>query len=470
MPERQPAAATPYAWYVVAVLTLANVSGFVDRQILSLLVPAIKRDLGVSDSQISYLIGLSFAVFYSVLGLPIARWADRGHRGRIMAAGVALWSLMTMLSGTAGTYGRLLLTRIGVGVGEASLAAPSVALLADYFPRERRASALSVYSLGVFLGSGLAYFLGGWTVGLVSASGSWVWPVVGEIRPWQSVFIIVGAPGLLVALLLLTIRETRPPGAPSSVRRDGADPRSREEADTPRLLPHVVAHRRAFLTHGFGFALSAAVNYGIAAWLATFLIRAYGWTPARAGMTQGVLTMTVGVVGVLAGGRATDALVRRGRADAPLRVGIIGAAGMLVSATAYPLMPTAALAVAWLVVVNFFAAFPWGAASAAAVEMVPATLRAQGAALFFVVLNLVSAAVGPTAVAWLTDYLFRDEALLGRSLALANAVGMTLTITLLAYGLPAFRRTVQEMQVERGRQSETGRGRPEGAAVAPIHE
>src|SRR6185503_17074164 len=134
---------------------------------------------------------------------------------------------------------------------------------------------------------------------------------------------------------------------------------------------------------------------------------AYGWTPARAGVVQGVLTMTVGVAGVLAGGRVADRYVRRGRADGRLRVGIIGAAGMLISATAYPLMPTAALAVAWLAVVNFFAAFPWGAASAAAAEMVPPPLRAQGAALYFLVMNLVSAILGPTSVALVTDYVFR---------------------------------------------------------------
>src|SRR5437870_4387889 len=126
-----------YAWYVVGVLTLANVSGFLDRQVLSLLVPAIERDLHITDTQMSYLIGLSFSVFYTVLGLPIAWWADRANRRTIMAAGVTLWSVMTMVSGLVSTYPRLLLARIGVGVGEATLNAPSVSLIADYFPRER---------------------------------------------------------------------------------------------------------------------------------------------------------------------------------------------------------------------------------------------------------------------------------------------------------------------------------------------
>ena len=421
-----------YAWYVVAVLTLANVSGFVDRQLLSLLVVPIKRDLGISDTEMSYLLGLSFAVLYTALGLPIARWADRANRRTIIAVGIALWSVMTMLCGLANTYGRLLLARVGVGIGEAALTAPAVSLISDYFPRERLGTAMSVYSLGVFLGSGLAYVIGGWTVGLLTATGQVELPLVGAIRPWQSAFVVVGAPGLLVALLMLTVHDPRPAGA----RATAAEP-------VAALGRHVRANLRAFTTLGFGFASLATVNYGIAAWLATFLVRTYAWTPARAGLVQGVLTMVIGVAGVLAGGRVADVLARRGIPDGRLRVGLIGAVGMLVSATAYPLMPTASLAVAWLVVVNFFAAFPWGAASTAAAELFPPRLRAQGVAMYFFILTLISTSLGPTAVALVTDYVFRDEASLRYSLAIVNVVGMSTGIGLLWYGLGAYTRSTQ---------------------------
>lgn len=429
------ARSAPYAWYVVAVLTLANVSAFMDRQILSLLVVPIKRDLGISDTQMSYLIGLSFSVFYTVLGLPIARLADTRSRRAIMGWGVALWSVFTTLCGTVVSYGRLLALRIGVGVGEASLVAPSVSLLADYFPRERLGRAMSVYSLGIFLGSGLAYFVGGSIVGLVEAQGQWVLPIVGAVRPWQTVFFMTGLPGLVIALLFLTVREPIRGAFEPSAARGGRVP-------VRAVLAYVRVHRRTFATQSIGFALSATVNYGIAAWLATFLIRTYGWTPARAGMVQGVLTMTVGVLGTVAGGWVSDRLVARGRIDGPLRVGMIGAAGMLVSATAYPLMPSAAACVVWLVFVNFFAAFPWGAASAAIAEITPPNLRAQGAAIYFLVLNLVSGTLGPTSVALLTDHVFHAERAVGWSLAIVNVIGMTATLILLGLGLPAFRRTV----------------------------
>jgi len=427
MADRRP---TSYSWYVVGVLTLTNVVGFVDRQILSLLVPSIERDLGISDTQMSYLIGLSFSVFYTLVGFPVARWADRASRRNIMAVGIALWSVMTTLSGVAKTYSALLLTRVGVGVGEATNNAPGISLIADYFPHERRGTAMSVYSLGIFLVSGLAYLVGGQIVGLVQQHDTFVWPLVGTICSWQSVFFVVGLPGLLVSLLMLTVREPR--------RSDQI------LANVPlrTFAAYVRMNWRSFVSHSVGFGLSGTVNFGIAAWLATFLIRTHGFTPARAGTVQGVLTMTVGVAGVVLGGRVADRFARRGHTDAAMRVGIIGAVGMLVSASAYPLMPSVSLTIAWLAVVNFFAAFPLGAAAAAAAEIVPSSMRAQGAAVYFFVLSLVSATLGPSAVALVTDHVFRDPAALRYSLVIVNVAGMSGAIALLAWGRAAFRETV----------------------------
>jgi MFS family permease len=409
---------------------LANLSGFIDRLILALLVGPIQRDLHLSDTEMGLLIGLPFAVFYSLLGLPIARLADRSSRRNIIAAGVAIWSIMTAVCGLAGSFWRLLAARIGVGVGEATLQAPATSLIADLFPRERLGTAMSVYGMGVFLGSGLAYYIGGWIVGLVSAQEVWTFPVIGSIRPWQTVFFMVGLPGLIIALLMLTVRE------PARQFEIAA------RVPFSALFAYMRRHARTFSCLIAGFTLSATVNYGIAIWLATFLQRTHGWPASRAGMVQGVLTMTVGTIGVLAGGRIADAMLKRGRTDAPLRAGLIGALGMLVSATMYPLASSANATVAWLVVVNFFAAFPWGAASAAAAETVPRVMRAQGAAFFYLILNLVSFALGPWVVGAITDSGFGDPAALRYSLAILNVVGMSGAIILFLVGMPAYRRTI----------------------------
>lgn len=393
----------------------------------------IERDFGITDVQMSYLLGLAFAVFFSVLGLPIARLADRSNRRNLMASGVGLWSVFTTLCAAARTFGRLFLLRVGVGVGEATLNAPGVSLLADYFPRERRGRAMGVYSLGIFLGSGVAYFLSGVVVGLLDVSGTRSVPLLGAIRPWQMVFLAVGLPGFIIALLFLTIREP--------VRR-GVEANA---AALPlrALVRYVAANRRTFATHNLGFAMAGLVNFALVAWLPTFFVRTYGWTEATTGKTMGLMTMSIGVVGVLAGGWAADWFVQRGHVDGPLRVGIIGSAGMLVSTTACALAPTATLAVIWLAAVNFFAACPWGAASAAVAEIVPAPLRAQGAALYFFVLSLVSQTVGPTAVAWCAEHVFTGNTAVGHALALVNVISMSIAIGLFVAGLGSYRVTLE---------------------------
>jgi MFS family permease len=414
---------------VVGVLTLANVCAFVDRQILALLVVPIRRDLGLSLTEMSYLIGIPFAVFFTVLGIPIARAADSGSRRNIITVGIALWSLMTAACGLAGTFWRLLIARIGVGVGEASLQAPASSLITDYFGGERRGSALSVYQMGVFLGSGLAYLIGGWVVSLADRSAI-VWPIVGELRSWQTAFFIVGLPGIIVAGLTLTVREPA---------REAAE---RSAMPVSAIVAYLRTNARALVPLLSGFTLSAAVNWGIAAFLATFLIQAHGWSAARAGAVQGVLTVAFGPLGVLAGGFLDAAFQKRGLTDGPVRVGIIGALGMLVSASAYPFAESNAAIIGWLVVVNIFAAMPWGAAVAGAAELMPASMRAQGIAIYFLGVNLVSQMLGPWAVAAVTDYVFRSDVALGLSLAIVNGAGMVGAIALLGYSLPAYRETL----------------------------
>lgn len=430
------------AWYAVAILTIANVSGFVDRQILSLLVEPIKRDLHVTDTQVSLLMGLGFVVFYSLLGLPIGRWVDRGHRPRIVALGAAVWSVMTMLTGTASTYGHLFLARIGVGAGEATLGPAAVSIIADQFPQKRLGVAMSTYMMGTFLGSGVAYALGAYVVGRVDKPGIVTVPLVGAVHPWQLVFFFVGLPGLLVALLALTMREPRV-SSPHAAQAG-----TTAQAPFAEVMAYLRANARTVGALSLGFACSASVNYGVGAWLATFLIRTHAWTVQEAGTLQGVLTFTIGPLGVMLGGRLTDRWSKQGHIDASLRVGVLGALGMLLFAGLYPLVPTGTVAAALLIPVNIFAAMPWGAANAAIAEAMPPRMRGQGSAVYQLVVNLLSGALGPTAVALLTDQVFRDPLALRYSLSLTAVVGMTLAIALLAWGRPAFRTTVQRLRDE----------------------
>ncbi|MFN8862552.1 MAG: spinster family MFS transporter [Gemmatimonas sp.] len=427
-----------HAWGTVAILTLANVFGFLDRIILSYLVKPLRRDFALTDTEVSLLMGLSFTIFYSLLGLPIGRWVDRGSRPRIIALGVAVWSLLTAVTGFARSFAQLFAARIGVGVGEATLGPAAVSLIADTFPRRGLAIAMSVYQMGSFTGAGLAYAVGAFAVGRLDVPGRLVLPWGAEIYPWQTVFFWVGLPGLLVALLALFIREPR---------REAASAQAREVPVPVReVLRYMRANGRTIGALSFGFACSLSVNLGVASWLPTFLDRTHGWTIAQAGLLQGALTFFIGPIGVLAGGRLTDAWGKRGMVDAPLRVGMVGALGMLVCAGIYPLVPAVPVVVALLVAVNVFAALPWGAASAAVAEAMPPRMRGQGSAVYQLIVNLVAGVLGPTAVALLTDRVFGDPQAIRYSLSVLAVAAMSCTLLLLGWARPAYVRTVQAMR------------------------
>ncbi len=428
------------AWYAVAILTLANVSGSIDRQIFTSLVGPVKRDLGLSDTQVSLLMGFGFAVFFSVFGLAIGRLVDRGRRTLIVAVGAALWSLMTAVTGMTRSYSQLILARIGVGVGEATLGPAAVSIIADAFPRGRLGTAMSVYMLGTFFGSGVSYALGAWIVSRADAPGLVTLPIVGAVHPWQTVFFIIGLPGLLVTLLMLTVREPA----------RAAGERAEVQVPVRQVLAYLRRNARTMTALCVGFTCSASVNWGIGAWLQAFFVRTHGWSVAEAGALQGALTMGLGPIGTLLGGWLADRYARRGMIDAPLRIGMLGAAGMIVFAGLYPVVPSATLAAALLVPVNLFAALPWGAANAAIAEAMPSRMRGQGSAIFQLMVGLAGG-IGPTAVALVTDRVYGDDAALRWSLAVVTVVGMSLAVAILAWGRPAFRATVAARDESRER-------------------
>ena len=214
-----------YAWYALLVLVLVYILNFIDRQILSILAEDIKRDLQLKDAQIGFLYGTAFAVFYALFGIPLGRLADSWYRGRVMALGLAMWSSMTALSGFASNFGMLAAARIGVGIGEASASPAAYSMISDYFPKERRATALSIYSSGLYIGGGLSLPIGG----LVLSRWNAAYPVAAEaplgLAGWQAAFLAVGLPGLLVALWVLTLREPQrgaSDGLPQPVVRPNA--------------------------------------------------------------------------------------------------------------------------------------------------------------------------------------------------------------------------------------------------------
>jgi MFS family permease len=443
-PATIPATETPYprpayAWYVVVVLLLAYILAFIDREVIALLVPDIKRDLGISDTKMSFLLGGAFAVFYTFFGVLIAWFADRGNRRWLIFGGVMVWSVMTMLCGVAMSYPALFAARVGVGAGEAALNPPALSMLKDYFPPDRLGRAIGLYTAGVSSGSGLAFIIGGTIYPSVQAAGAAVWPIVGLVQPWQQMFIWVGLPGLVIALLITTIREP--------VRREFARTGIVATATPVWETMKFLGNRwRSFIVLFFALSVLAIMAYGIGFWIPEFLRRTYSLNPEELGSYirwRGVIVITFGLIGVIGGGWLCD-LLQKKYDDGYIRVCLISFVFMAIGYCTFALMPTPTMAIVMLIPASLGAAAPTAAGAAAVVAIAPPTMRAQITAFYYFTLNVVGFFVGPTAVALVTDYYFADEAQLRYSLTAVATTFSAIGFALLIFNRKYFAQSIRE--------------------------
>lgn len=391
-----------YARYVLGLLFAVYVMNFVDRQILAILLDPIKQDLGVSDTAMGLLTGFAFAALYTVAGIPIARLADRGSRRTVIATGVAVWSAMTAVSGLARSFAELALARVGVGIGEAAGTPPSHSLIADYFPPERRAAALGFYANGIYVGTMLAFLLGGW---------------VASRFDWRTAFFLVGLPGLPLALLVrATVREL-PRGASEAARSDHA------EIPFGESLRFLFA-RRSFVLVVVGGSLLSLTGYGMLVWGPAFLGRVHGMEPAAIGRWLGILIGVLGSGGAWLGGLLAD---RLGRRDVrwTLRAPALAMLAGLPFAAGFLLLPTPGLALLCFAPFYLLSNMHVGPVWSALQGIARLRMRATASAVFQFVLNLIGLGLGPLVVGMLNDELAERHGAgaIRWSLCIVTAVG-----------------------------------------------
>jgi MFS family permease len=370
-----------YRSYVLVVLVIVYTFNFIDRQIVGILAVPIKAELHLTDSQLGLMGGLAFALFYTLLGIPIARMADRVSRTSIMTAALALWSLMTAVCGLTHSFVQLFLARVGVGVGEAGGVAPAYSLICDYFPSKERARALSVYSFGIPVGAASGIVLGGYITSLMS---------------WRMAFFIVGLAGLLITpLLKLTVREPE---------RGALDPGRVDGVPAPSLFEviAVLARKASFWGLSLGAASASMMGYGLFFWAPSFLVRSFHLTLLHASLGFGALVLVGGLIGIWFGGALADRYGEKRRAMyayipaiAFLATLPFYAAGVLSTTLwisfAVLLVPTA-LGLVWL-----------GPVLAAVQHLVPGNMRATASALFLFINNLIGIGLGTTLIGVVSD-------------------------------------------------------------------
>ncbi len=434
-----------YAWYVVGVLTLAYIVSYIDRQILTLMIEPIRHDLGISDTQVSLLTGLAFVLLFAVASIPIGRMADHRNRRLIITVGIIFWSMMTAACGLARNFSQLFMARAGVGVGEATLTPAAYSMISDYFPPQRLGRAIGIYMAGVPVGSGFALLAGAAVISLVSRIPQLELPFIGVISSWQLAFLIVGLPGILIAALMITVKEPFRRGRLH--RRDRGATADNQGIPLSETVDFLKTHMAIYLPMFGGFAIVAMVMNAVMIWTPTVYIRTWGWSASSIGYVFGACLLIFGTTGAISGGCAVDFLSRRGHPDAALRITILLLILMWPTAALMPLMPDPALSVALLALLTALL-FAFGAVVPTAFQLVtPNELRAQVTAISILVVNVVGMGLGPTAVALITDYGFADEQALRFSVSIVAAVFTPLGLLSFWSGLKPYQAEMHQRQI-----------------------
>lgn len=396
-----------YAWFVTVCLQLAFAIALIDRGILALLVQPIKADLGLSDTQFSLLAGMAFAIFYAVMGLVLGRVADRWNRRNMIIIGMVLWSLATIACGLARNFEELFLARVMVGVGEAALSPCAYSMIADYFPKEKRSRPLSFYTMGIYTGSGIALVFGATAVAYAANAGAVTLPIIGALKSWQIVFVIVGLPGLIMAALMFFVLEPD--------RRELVAELNSSEAARPLLSEFIQEHGRLIVLVILAFALNGVVYYGIGTWTPALFIRKFGWSASEIGYALGTLQLIFGTSGILISSWFVSRPQYAGRGTILLTVPRVGLLIMVPLALTFGFSNAASVVLAALAGLIFFGGFVSAQSAVALYQVTPNDFRGITVAAYLTTGTMLGLGIGSFLFAAITDNVFKNEAAVGKS-------------------------------------------------------
>ena len=428
-----------YAWYMVSLLTIAYVFSYVDRYILGLLVEPIKADMDLSDTQIGLLLGPAFALFYTTMGLPLGWLADRARRTWIIGAGIIVWSLATAASGLARNFAHLFMARVSVGIGEAALSPCALSMISDSFPEEKRGTPIGFYTAALSLGAAIASIAGAAVLTWAGATDQIELPVVGNLKPWQFAFIVVGLPGLLLAVLMLFLKEP--------ARRDRGKITADGNAGFRDAFRYLGSRWRVFLSFVAIPSCMTIMAYSHG-WLPATFERTWGWAPEKYALINGIALLVFGPAANNVAGWFSDRLYGRGRRDAPLLIMIAGLFVFVPTQVIGPLMPNGGMALAVFIVHTVGIAVLSATAPTALLNITPGEIRGQVVAIYLMAISITGLLLGPTTVGLLTDFALGEENIRYAMALMPILFGLPV-IALVPYARRRYREELDQIQAAR---------------------
>ena len=369
-----------YGWYVAFVLLIGFTFSFIDRQVLNLLVVPIQNDLNITDTQISALQGLAFVLTYVGLCIPIGRLIDKSHRVAVMIIGLLIWSIATIACGFSKNYVSMFIARMGIGAGESTVHPGSISILGDYFDSNKIASPMSIYLLGPYLGAGIAMIFGAQVLDWTSQMDNVIiFPLIGEIAPWQLTFIAVGLPGILIAGLFLTIREPQ---------RKIQESESIEVPSFSKVIQYIKNNWEVYGAIIIGNSCLIILLYGLQSWVPTMLLRVYEWDLVQSGRVYGSIAMLAGSAGVLSGPFVLKYMSKINVNAPHFKLAIFGISMASLSLVLLPFQPNVNIALVFVTMASFFVTLPLAGTSSAMVIVSPNRIRGVITGIYVVVTSV----------------------------------------------------------------------------------
>lgn len=427
-----------YGWYLTVLLALAYFVSYLDRSVITLLVEPIKASLALSDTQMSLLLGLAFALFYAIGGIPLGYLADRRNRKAIAVASILGWSAMTAFCGVTKSYWAMFLGRVGVGIGEAGLSPAAMSMISDCFAPKRRHFPLATFIVGGTFGGGLAVVIGAGLLHVGERLAHTPVPFFGLLEPWQWVFVLVSLPGVPVALAIATLREPARKGVLSAA----------STADQHRVeKEYLRKHWRCLVGLYSGASLVMMVNVSYLIWGPTLLVRVHGMDIQRAGITFGLPVFAAGLIGTYLAPAIARWVTERGRTDGTVRAVMWIAAIVMLPMAIGPLLPGPVAMIATIVPAIGLMIGIGPIVMIGTQLVLPNQLRARAVAFYSLILNLVAFGLGPLVVGLLTDYVFRNEKLIHYSTAMMTILGIPIALVILGWTCKHYRSAVADAQL-----------------------